>query len=181
MRCMTSSALIYTTQTVILNCTMRLFWRTRLLFSLVIGSKKVSQNSPIAQFDTTRPRPLIQVDTTTSLVRPKNVRLQLQSSRNWTWKPLFRYLIEIPSYSSIDILLNKRWKSWFKLGIRWIVFCYDSILLNLKGLCQLESMRSEVMQITFNCQNSIVFNAWLSSCSLSRPRFRILRGLAKWV
>ena len=29
----------------------------------------------------------------------------------------------------------------------------------LKGLCQLESMRSEVMQITFNCQNSIVFNA----------------------
>ena len=31
--------------------------------------------------------------------------------------------------------------------------------LGLKGLCQLESMRSEVMQITFNCQNSIVFNA----------------------
>ena len=30
---------------------------------------------------------------------------------------------------------------------------------SLKGLCQLESMRSEVMQITFNCQNSIVFNA----------------------
>ena len=30
---------------------------------------------------------------------------------------------------------------------------------DLKGLCQLESMRSEVMQITFNCQNSIVFNA----------------------
>ena len=29
----------------------------------------------------------------------------------------------------------------------------------LKGLCQLESMRSEIMQITFNCQNSIVFNA----------------------
>ena len=28
----------------------------------------------------------------------------------------------------------------------------------LKGLCQLESMRSGVMQITFNCQNSIVFN-----------------------
>ena len=26
----------------------------------------------------------------------------------------------------------------------------------LKGLCQLESMRSEVMQITFNCQTSIV-------------------------
>ena len=36
----------------------------------------------------------------------------------------------------------------------------------LKGLCQLESMRSEVMQITFNCQNSIVFNAWLSPCAL---------------
>ena len=31
--------------------------------------------------------------------------------------------------------------------------------ISLKGLCQLESMRSEVMQITFNCQNSIVFNA----------------------
>ena len=30
---------------------------------------------------------------------------------------------------------------------------------SLKGLCQLESMRVEVMQITFNCQNSIVFNA----------------------
>ena len=29
----------------------------------------------------------------------------------------------------------------------------------LTGLCQLESMRSEVMQITFNCENSIVFNA----------------------
>ena len=33
------------------------------------------------------------------------------------------------------------------------------LLLCLKGLCQPESMRSEVMQITFNCQNSIVFNA----------------------
>ena len=32
-------------------------------------------------------------------------------------------------------------------------------ILNLKGLCQLESMRYEVMQITFNCQNSTVFNA----------------------
>ena len=30
---------------------------------------------------------------------------------------------------------------------------------HLKGLCQLESMRSEVMQITFNCQNSIVFRS----------------------
>ena len=29
---------------------------------------------------------------------------------------------------------------------------------SLKGLCQLESIRSEVMQITFNCQNSIVLN-----------------------
>ena len=35
----------------------------------------------------------------------------------------------------------------------------------LKGLCQLESMRADVMQITFNGQNSIVFNA---SLSLSR-------------
>ena len=42
----------------------------------------------------------------------------------------------------------------------------------LKGLCQLESMRSEVMQITFNCQNSIVFNAWLSPCSFTRSRKR---------
>ena len=32
-------------------------------------------------------------------------------------------------------------------------------LVRLKGLCQMESMRSEVIQITFNCQNSIVFNA----------------------
>ena len=29
--------------------------------------------------------------------------------------------------------------------------------MSLKGLCQLESMRSEVMQITSNCQNYIVF------------------------
>ena len=36
---------------------------------------------------------------------------------------------------------------------------YVYIMTSLKGLCQLESMRSEVMQITFNCQNSIVFNA----------------------
>ena len=35
--------------------------------------------------------------------------------------------------------------------------CQNSIVF--KGLCQLESMRSEVMQITYNCQNSIVFNA----------------------
>ena len=62
------------------------------------------------------------------------------------------------------------------------LYCYKIFVIliipslpvwHLKGLCQLESMRSEVMQITFNCQNSIVFNAWLSSCSLSRPRFRI--------
>ena len=44
----------------------------------------------------------------------------------------------------------------------------------LKGPCQLESMCAEVMQITFNCQNSIVFNAWLAPCSLSRPRLRNL-------
>ena len=44
----------------------------------------------------------------------------------------------------------------------------------LKGLCQLESMRSEVMQITFNCQNSIVFNAWLSPvlCHVQGSEFR---------
>ena len=28
----------------------------------------------------------------------------------------------------------------------------------LKGLCQLVSMRTDIIQITFNCQNSIVFN-----------------------
>ena len=28
-------------------------------------------------------------------------------------------------------------------------------------------VRSEVMQITFNCQNSIVFNACLSKCSVT--------------
>ena len=44
----------------------------------------------------------------------------------------------------------------------------------LKGLCQLESMRAEVMQITFNYQNSIVFNARLSPCSLSGTRLRNL-------
>ena len=51
-------------------------------------------------------------------------------------------------------------------GNRWMIG-------RLKGLCQLESMRSEVMHITFKCQNSIVFNAWLSPwCCLSRPRLR---------
>ena len=43
----------------------------------------------------------------------------------------------------------------------------------LKGLCQLESMRAEVMQITFNCQNSIVFNARLHVlCHLEGSEFR---------
>ena len=47
----------------------------------------------------------------------------------------------------------------------WLIIAIDFMCLHiatrltLKGLCQLESMRSEVMQITFNCQNSIVFNA----------------------
>ena len=36
-------------------------------------------------------------------------------------------------------------------------FRLDQVVTNNIGLCQLESMRSEVMQITFNCQNSIVF------------------------
>ena len=36
---------------------------------------------------------------------------------------------------------------------------YKNDVYDLKRLCQLESMRSEVLQITFNCQNSIVFNA----------------------
>ena len=31
-----------------------------------------------------------------------------------------------------------------------------ALRFTLKGLCQVESMRSEVMQITFHCQNSIV-------------------------
>ena len=33
-----------------------------------------------------------------------------------------------------------------------------TLLQLLKGLCQLEGMLAEVMQITSNCQNSIVFN-----------------------
>ena len=47
----------------------------------------------------------------------------------------------------------------------FFIYCpnnlYSTLIskITLKGLCQLESMRSEVMQITFNCQNSIVFNA----------------------
>ena len=40
----------------------------------------------------------------------------------------------------------------------------------LKGLCQLESMRAEVMQITFNCQNSIVFS--MLSVTSKAPKFR---------
>ena len=41
----------------------------------------------------------------------------------------------------------------------FLVNTLKTLFTQLKGLCQLESMRSEVMQITFNCQNSIVFNA----------------------
>ena len=37
----------------------------------------------------------------------------------------------------------------------WLILLFSDVYL--KGLCQLESMRSEVMQITFSCQNSIVF------------------------
>ena len=46
------------------------------------------------------------------------------------------------------------------LGTRQSLICLSP------RLCQLESMRFEVMQITSNCQNSIVFNAWLSPCAL---------------
>ena len=44
----------------------------------------------------------------------------------------------------------------------------------LKGPCQLESMCAEVMQITFNCQNSIVFNVTFSMLSVTSkaPKFR---------
>ena len=45
---------------------------------------------------------------------------------------------------------------------RWRLLYLDEIHLtflpSFKGLWQLESMHSKVMQITFNCQNSIVFN-----------------------
>ena len=56
----------------------------------------------------------------------------------------------------------------FKLVLERGIICHQKIYqsgsfsdenTHIKGLCQLESMRSEVMQITFNCQNSIVFNA----------------------
>ena len=46
------------------------------------------------------------------------------------------------------------------LGTRQSLICLSP------RLCQLESMRFEVMLITSNCQNSIVFNAWLSPCAL---------------
>ena len=39
------------------------------------------------------------------------------------------------------------------------ILCKTDIQRNFHFICQLESMRSEVMQITFNRQNSIVFNA----------------------
>ena len=42
---------------------------------------------------------------------------------------------------------------------------------HLKGLCQLETIRAEVIRIIFNYQNSIVF----LSVSLSRPRLRHLQ------
>ena len=49
-------------------------------------------------------------------------------------------------------------------------------------LCQLESMRIEVMQTTFNCQkcqNSIVFNAWLPVTSKA-PKC-LMRRLLVWI
>ena len=49
----------------------------------------------------------------------------------------------------------------------------------LKGLCQLESMRVENMQITFNCQNSIVFNARLPVTSKA-PKC-LMRRLQVWI
>ena len=49
----------------------------------------------------------------------------------------------------------------------------------LKGLSQLESMRVEDMQITFNCQNSIVFNARLPVTSKA-PKC-LMRRLQVWI
>ena len=70
------------------------------------------------------------------------------------------FVVNIPlcfiDKSSRPFLINS-----FRSTQRWVVrgsFCTPSTT-HLKGLCQLESMRSEVIQITFNCQNSIVFNA----------------------
>ena len=55
----------------------------------------------------------------------------------------------------------------------FVFYVFEQFWLALKGLCQLESMRSEVMQITFNCQNSIVFNARLHVlCHLEGSEFR---------
>ena len=63
------------------------------------------------------------------------------------------------------MFLHVQCQEYLQDGENWVTRNYDECLAwilseaHLKGLCQLESMRSEVMQITFNCQNSIVFNA----------------------
>ena len=78
------------------------------------------------------------------------------------------FVVNIPlcfiDKSSRPFLINS-----FRSTQRWVVrgsFCTPSTT-HLKGLCQLESMRSEVIQITFNCQNSIVFNATFFMCTLT--------------
>ena len=54
----------------------------------------------------------------------------------------------------------------------WLILLFSDVYL--KGLCQLESMRSEVMQITFNCQNSIVLTRdfLLVLCHVQGSEFR---------
>ena len=49
--------------------------------------------------------------------------------------------------------------SHFSLFATLLYLCDIVQFPHLKGLCQLEIMRVEVMQITFSYQNSIVFNA----------------------
>ena len=78
-------------------------------------------------------------------------------------------LFELDTTNSFTIVSNKISKINYLIwaGLRHPVPTHlkksnclrSEISLILKGLCQLESMHSEVMQITFNCQNSIVFNA----------------------
>ena len=62
-----------------------------------------------------------------------------------------RTIVNLATYRQIGWLKTKQNKTKAKQTRK-------EIKIALKGLCQLESIRSEVMQITFNCQNSIVLN-----------------------
>ena len=64
------------------------------------------------------------------------------------------------------ILVQSPWQCMLETS-REVTNSYQTSVewrVGLKGLCQLASMRAEVMHIIFGCQ---IFNGWLS---LSRPR-----------